>query len=192
MDDYKIELKDGYSTLGAIYYQGGRGSIFTNRSTKWCFTITLIFVALIVLLYMVALFHPNENWITLFEFCSLMTIVMVILSIISAIQYLLWKKPIEKYLNGLRKYESQWLTLTDSIFELTNSDSTSIEKWEAIKFVSIQQNFISISSDYHSSFIFPAKSMAPDQYIALVEFIKRKMKGDPSKINEGLFENKIS
>jgi hypothetical protein len=184
MDDLKIELKDGYSALKAIYFRDGRESIFTNRATKWGLTITLIIACLSALFYMISLLHPEENWITLFEFCSLITIVMVIFSFILIIKYLLWKKPIEKYLNGLRKYESQWLTLTDRNIELTNSDSTSIEKWEAIKFISIQQDFISISSDYHSSFIFPAKSMEPNQYIALAELIKLKMKDNPSKISE--------
>jgi len=79
-------------------------------------------------------------------------------------------------LKGLAKVEKQMLTVSDQSFEMINGDETVIEKWETIKKTSISPTFIFLASEFQSQYIFPAKSMKPEEFQMLKEFVEAKMK----------------
>jgi hypothetical protein len=184
MEEIKIELKDGYNTAKAIYYRNGNGSIFTYHKTRRSILFTSIFAILSLILFLVAFNYPETGWIFLLVICSVTTIVCAIVLGINSKTYLTWKRPTDAYLNQLRKYQTQWLTLTPHSLELTSHDESSIEKWENIKHVSFKPDSISMSGDNCPSYLFPEKSMEPDQFIKLKDFIRQRMNGVQYKIDE--------
>jgi hypothetical protein len=184
MNEIKIELKDGFSTIRDLYFRNGNESIFTYQKTKRPIFITSIFATLSIALYFIEFRYPDTSWIFIFIVCFLITIVGAFYLVINGRKYLMWKKKIDNYLEKLRKYKSQWLLLTPQTIEISNSDEITIERWETIKYVSIYPDFISMGSDNHGLYLFPKKSMESDQYTDLKDFIKLAMKNDLSKIQE--------
>src|SRR4030095_6093092 len=182
MDELKIELKDGYNTLKDIYYRDGKGSIFTFRWTKMPIIISSIFVPLSATFYFVSLLYPDIGWIFLMTICSLIAFVGLIFIVIRGKRYLIWKISVTKYLKGIRKYETYWLTLTDQTFEIRNIDETKIERWENIKSVSIFKDQIILYSSIISTYTLPEKSMSPGQFADLSSFIIQRMNDNPSKV----------
>ena len=181
MDEFKIELKDGYNALKDIYYRDGKGSIFTFWWTKKPMIASSIFVTLSVAFYFISLFYPYMGWIFLMTICTLISFIGIIFIIIRGKEYFRWKNSIEKYLEEVRKYETYSLTLSENTFVLSNSDETYIEKWESIHSVSVNRDFISIKSNEHS-YILPKKSMTANQYDEVQNIIKQRMNGDSSKV----------
>jgi hypothetical protein len=182
MDELKIELKDGYNALKNVYFRDGKGSIFTFRWTKIPILVSSIFVVLAITFYCIAYLYPDMGWIFLTTICSLSAFIGIIFIGFRSTKYLKWKISVDKYLNGFRKYESQWLTLSEFTFELSNSDQTVIEKWENIKAVSIYKDNILLKSSIYSSYTFPEKSMKPDQFAEFKNFVTQRMNDDPSKV----------
>lgn len=184
MDEINIELKDGYEAVKAIYYKHGLESIFTYRGTKLLVRSTILLAILSVIFYLVSLIFSGMGWIALMAICSILTIIVSVFSIIYIIKYLKRKKAIDKYLDQIRKQGSEWLTLTKHHIKMSNRESTSIEKWAEITYVSIQKDYITLKSDNPSSYIFPEKSMGPHQFALMIEFIKQRMESDSFKIDQ--------
>jgi hypothetical protein len=181
MDDLTIELKEGYNVLKNIYYRNGQGSIFTYSETKRPIIVSSIFIALTVTFYFIALLYPDMGWIGLMLLCLFISVTGIIYTVIRGKRYFSWKNSIEEYLEEVRKYETHSLTLSANAYVLSNSDETFIERWDSIQFVSINRDYISIKSNNHS-YILPEKSMTPEQYIEVQNFIKQRMNGDSSKV----------
>ena len=182
MEELKIELKDGYKVFKEMYYKKGQGSIFTWKLTRGPFIATTVFALLTIISYLVALKHPYSDSIVSVTICSLGTFGALLYLLIKGRVYFKWKNAVEKYLNRLRKYESQWLTLTPHIIELSNPDETSIEKWDNIKSVSIYPDLIVIRGSVPEAYQLPEKSMTPDQFRELKDFIRKIMNGYPEKV----------
>ena len=182
MQTLKIELKNGYENIKAIYYLDGNGSIFTYKATQRYIPFTIISIILSVFLYGVAIQFPKTGWIFLFILSSAVSLTLTVRTIIRSQSYLKWKKSSDKYLNRLRKYQSQWLTVSQDCIEISNVDETSIEKWETINHVSIKANYIFLRSSVNGSYLFPEKCMEPGQYSELKEYIQQRM-------NDSKFKN---
>jgi hypothetical protein len=54
MEALKIELKNGYETISAIYHRDGNGSIFTYKATRRYMPVTVISIIVSVSPYAVA------------------------------------------------------------------------------------------------------------------------------------------
>lgn len=175
MQTLKIELKNGYENIREIYYLDGNGSIFTYKATRRYIPVTITSIILSACLYGIAMQFPETGWIFLFILSSGASLTLTVRTIIRSQNYLKWKKSSDQYLNGLRKYQSQWLSVSQNCIEISNVDETSIEKWETINHVSIKANYISLRSSVNGSYLFPEKCMEPEQYSELKEFIQRKM-----------------
>jgi hypothetical protein len=87
-----------------------------------------------------------------------------------------WKKSVENILNNLRKNTNQRLVLTDRTIEITNSEETSIEKWETIQHATINPESIFLRGSFQTGYLFPAKSMEPLQFEELTVYIKEIMR----------------
>lgn len=185
MDQIRIELTDVFNTFKAYYYRHGEGSIFTYQGTRKSVIITSIFAFLSIILYFIALQFPEVYWIFLFFIFTMITIIGIIISVINVKKYYERKKGIDEYLEGLHKYESQWLTYAQHFFELSSTEGSTIEKWETIKYVSIQSDHILMKSDNHGSYLIPEKTMKPEQFAELKEFIMQRMKDEPAKVQLG-------
>ena len=182
MDELKIELKDGYNALKEIFYQNGSGNLHTWKGTKGPFYVTLIFCVLSMIFFLAAMQSPETHWIVLTILTFVTAIFSGIVLVIRSIKYITWKKSIESYLAEVRKYDSQWLTLNPHTLQISNSDETIIEKWENIKQVSIKRDYISLKGDSQISYIFPEKSMTPEQFITLQEFIRKVINKDEGTV----------
>jgi hypothetical protein len=184
MEEISIELKDGYKAVKAIYYQNGLGSIFTYYSTKWLVIFTISSAILSVIFYVISLIYQGIGWIALMAICSMVTIIGFIFSVTYGMIYFKRKKGIDQYLDQIRKYDTESLTLTQRHIEMSNSDSTTFEKWAEIAYVSLKKDYILLKSANRNSYIFPEKSMDPHQFVIMVEFIRQKMESNSFKIDQ--------
>lgn len=182
MDEMKIELKDGYNVFREMYYRDGQGSILTWKGTRKPIIAVLIFGLFTIISYLLALKYPYTEWIVSVILSSLGTFGVFLYILIKGRIYFKWKRGVEKYLNRLLKYESQWLTVTVHTIALSNSDETSIEKWENIKSVSIYPDYIVIRGGVPEAYQLPEKSMTSDQFAELKEFVLKIMNGYHDKV----------
>lgn len=70
----------------------------------------------------------------------------------------------------------QQLKLTNDYIEISNLDETIIDKWNTIKHATMKSDSIFLRISDQSTYIFPEKSMKPEEFIALTNFIKAKIK----------------
>ncbi|HWY34847.1 MAG TPA: YcxB family protein [Nitrosopumilaceae archaeon] len=176
MDELNIELKNGAETVKALYYTNGQGNIFTYKRTRWLILRTAGLLLLSIILYFVAINIPVITWIFISIISSAVALASTVNLALNTRKYLNWKKQVKEFLKVLAKYESQWLTLTYSSIEIVNNDKTTIDKWENVKHISVFSDHISIRMDDQALYVFPAKSMEPEQFNKLKEFVKNRMK----------------
>lgn len=181
MDDLNIAIKNGYENVKAFYYQNGNGSILTCKDTKKPIKNTIFYVLLFVFIFFFLKPSSNLGWIILAAFTSIICVAQLIDTFIKCRQYIKWKRSVENILDKLQKYESQQLTLTDRTIEISNSDETTIEKWDTIQHTTIKSDSIFLRGNINTSYVFPAKSMEPEQFEELTTFIKEKMRNKLSE-----------
>jgi hypothetical protein len=170
-----IEMTNAMQSVKEIYYADGKGSVFTNRNTKRSLIWTLLFLILAGLLYLFS-FSDRVALIFLFVVASGAFLISLWFFFFRAKAYFQWKDRVESMLKGLAKVEKQTLTVSDQSFELINGDEVVIERWETVKKTSINPTFIFLASEFQSQYIFPAKSMKPEEFQMLKEFVEAKMK----------------
>jgi hypothetical protein len=176
MDNLKIELSDGYENVKAFYYHNGNGSILTCKDTKKPILNTAFYFTL--LFFMLIFLNPlsSVGMIILTTITSIISIANLIATLIRCRRYINWKKSVEIILNKLKKYKTEELLLTDQTIEISNTDETTIDKWDTIQHATIKPDSIFMKGSTNTSYVFPAKSMEPNQFEKLSIFIKEKMR----------------
>ena len=187
MNELKIELKDGYNNLKEIYYKNGQGSIWTYKGTRTPIIISLILIGLSFTFYVISLVYPFMGWIFMMTICSLGVFIGIIYLGFVGRKYLNWKKSVTRDLNKISKYETHWITMTEKTMEISNRDETLIDKWENVKFVSINDEYIFIKSS-NDNYILPGKSMTTEQYEDVKSFIKQRLNENTSGKDQVLTE----
>jgi hypothetical protein len=175
MEEIKIDLINGYNHLKAFYYQNGNGSIFTCKDTKAPVLKGSIFVLITTVLYFIALSFPRVGWIFLTILFSIASVILVIDAVISCGQYLKWKHSVENALNKIKNYKVEQLRLTGNYIEISNTDETTIEKWDTIEFTTIKTDSIYLKNKAGAFYIFPEHSMKPEEFVALTNFIRNRI-----------------
>jgi hypothetical protein len=175
MEEVKIDLLNVYENLKAFYYQNGNGSIFTCKDTKIPIFEAVICLLVTIVLYFITLSSPQAGWIFLTAIFSIASCVVVIDTVKSCGQYLKWKHSVESSLNKIKNYKIQQLRLTQSAIEISNADETTIENWDSIEHATIKADSVYLRNKAKAFYIFPAKSMKPEEFIVLTNFIRNKI-----------------
>jgi hypothetical protein len=175
MEEIKIDLINGYENLKEFYYKNGNGSIFTCKDTKIPILKSGICLLVTIVLYFIAILSPQIGWIFLVAIFSVSSIILIIDTVKTCGQYLKWKHSVESILDKIKKYKVQQLKLTNDFIEVSNSDERFMDRWDAVKQATMKLDSILLNTDSRATYIFPAKSMKPEEFVSLTNFIKAKI-----------------
>ena len=173
MEDLNIKLTFNPDHFREMYYQDGKGSILKHKPTKkailYCFLTALITFGI----YFASFKRPDISWLIVLGAIILLCTGVYAVSVIA--QHLKWKRSIEKFIKDIAQYKSHQLKLTSAAMELIQDSTISIEKWENIKSAQIKDDYIMLLNSNEPLFIFPAKSMDPEEFYKLKDFIINKI-----------------
>ena len=174
MEDILIDLTFRESDFTEIYYLNGNKNIFAYSSIKKIsFRILLLAIASTVI-YFFSINFPILSWLLIIG------IIVIGISIsrffVLGFRYYSRKNRIDKYLKELSGIQYFRLILKGNSFESIQDSETKIEKWGNIRLSTIGDKYIWINSSSGDKYLFPAKSMKPEEFERLKELIKDKTK----------------
>ncbi|MBK8521356.1 MAG: hypothetical protein WAT20_15205 [Ferruginibacter sp.] len=173
MEDLNITLTFNPDHFREMYYHDSKGSILKYKPTQNAILYCLLTALVTFGIYLTAFKRPDISWlIVLGAVAFLFTLVYAIAAIT---QHLKWKSSVEGFLKDIAQYKSHQLKLTSAALELIQDSTVSIEKWENIKSVQINDIYIMPLKSDGPAFIIPAKSMNPEEFTKLKDFIIAKM-----------------
>jgi hypothetical protein len=169
-----IELSNGASSLKEIYYANGKGKIFSYPPTRD--TIRMAFGLGVTAQFFYFLSSSNKiGFVVCFALALIAATIYLAAFLWRANKFLKWKKGVDTYLHQVDELGNQQLSLTPLTFELINKKETVIEKWSAIKKVSITPTLITMNSESGTNYMFPAKAMNQSDYQFLQDFIRQRI-----------------
>jgi YcxB-like protein len=174
MEKLEIELKFNLQNFQDIYYADGQASIFKNHLTKKPLLLTIISVLITVVLYLLSLKFAQISWMLVLAFLFIVPLIIYLL--IYIIKFYNWKSTVDNFLKDMGKYNSYHLSLTDNGIELQQDKTTTIDTWNSIQSVRIEEHFILLYNNKGLTYILPVKSMDVAEFEQLKTFIKLKVK----------------
>jgi hypothetical protein len=174
MDDLKIALTFDPGHFKELYYQDGQGSVFTYRPTQKAIAYFIGVALFTLIIYLVSDNMPDISWLIIPGLLWLLFTGIQAFGVIS--HYQKWKNSFKALLKDLAKYKSYTTQFTFSAIEVTQDSTILIEKWDSIKSAQIYDTYIMLYKADEPAYIFPAKSMKPEEFIKLKDFIIAKMK----------------
>ncbi len=178
MEDLSIELTFRENDFKEIYYRDNNKIFFVYPPAKKIVVRFLIIVAISIIIHFSSFIYPSING--LLYFCSLGLVICLIQLIAEGFVYFSWKQKIQHYINELLNSSYFKLNLFQNSFEYVRDDETVIEKWDNIKSAKIEDDYASLSTIDNTDYLFPAKSMQPEEYEKLIIIIKEKLRGSVS------------
>lgn len=179
MEELKIELKYNPQDFREIYYQNGQGSVFTYKPTQTAIIYFLSIVLFICIIYFVSYQRPYMSWLLVFALIILL--ITIIHGVIIITKYLRWKAATKNFIRELSRYKSFNIHLTSSAIEFTQDSKITIDKWDSIQSVSIFENYLMMFKGTELAYFIPEKSMKPDEFIKLKNFITLKIKEEATQ-----------
>ncbi len=173
MEDLNITLTFNPDHFREMYYHDGKGSIFKYRTTKNAIIYCLLIALITYAIYLASFKRPEISWLIVLG--AVFFIFTIVYAIAVITQYLRWKSSIEDLLKDIAQYKSHQLKLTSAALQLIQDSTITIEKWENIKSVKINDTYIMPLKSDGPAFIIPAKSMSPKEFTKLKDFIIDKM-----------------
>jgi hypothetical protein len=174
MEELKIKLNYNPDHFKEIYYRNGQGNIFTHKPFRNVIFIPVLLLLVTIVLYFLSFKFPQISWTI--GLCLAFIFVTGIYATISIVKYMKWKKGIETNLKGLSDYKSYNLTISSGAIEFSSDSKITIDKWDNLKSVLIEDEYIFLRYENEAAYMFPAKSMSMDEYEKLKEIIKIKIK----------------
>ena len=151
----------------------GKESILKYKPTRNAILYWLLTVLITFCIYLISFQKPDASWLVfLGAIAFLFTGIHAVYVIIN---YQKWKASVEAYLKDVAQYKSHELKLTSAAIELIQDSTITIEKWEQIKSVQIKNGYIMLFNSDEPVYIFPAKSMQPEEFTKMKDFIIDKM-----------------
>lgn len=173
MEDLNITLTFNPDHFREMYYHDGKGSILKYKPTQNAILYCLLTALITFGIYLAAFRRPDMSWLIVLGAVAFLFTIVYAIAVIT--QYLKWKSSVEDFLKDIAQYKSHQLKLTSAAFELIQDSTITIEKWENIKSVQINDTCIMPLKSDGPAFILPAKSMNPEEFIKLKNFIVDKM-----------------
>jgi hypothetical protein len=175
MTDIIINLIFRKNDFAEIYYSKSNQNIFVYPPTKRIILRTLLIATLSIAIYFFSINHPILSWLLFFGIIGV--VICIYQLFVYGSKYLLWKKNVDNYLKKLSGIKNFKIILKLNSFEYIQDDEVVIEKWENIKSSKIQNNYLSIKSNSGEAYLFPAKSMKPEEFEKFIDAIKEKLSG---------------
>ncbi len=174
MNDLKIELTFDPQHFKELYYQNGQGSVFTYRPTQKAIVYFLSVALFTLIIYLVSDKMPNLSWLIVPGLLWLLFTGIQAFGVIS--HYQKWKNGFKALLKDLAKHKSYTAQFTFDAIEVNKDSTILIDKWDSIKSAQIYNTYIMLLKADEPAYIFLAKSMNPEDFIKLKDFIANKMR----------------
>ncbi|OJV36107.1 MAG: hypothetical protein BGO29_16225 [Bacteroidales bacterium 36-12] len=114
----------------------------------------------------------STNW-ALFYFLLLIEIALIIKLTIKIVNLLKWKKSINEYLDFVANHKTFKLIAAENTITIKLDENVTQEKWNEIKGCEINNEFISIKSNY--DYFLPKKSMTEIEFESLKNILSEKI-----------------
>jgi hypothetical protein len=174
MEEIVIELTFRKEDFEEIYFADGNKNIFLYPPAR---KFLFIIIALIIfwwIIYFLSINFPIINWLLFAIIVVIIICACYYLRI--AFKYISWKNKVVKHITEISKFKYFKIILKQNSFEYNQDDDIKIEKWENIKSSRILNNSIFLVLDNQENYLFPSKSMKPEEYEKFKDFIKEKTK----------------
>ncbi len=175
MEELNIQLNYDPNHFRELYYKNGQGSVFTYMPTKNSIIITALLVLITIVIYFFSLNNSSISWLLILG--SIAILFSLAATIVVIIKHQKWKNSFEEYLKKISLYQTFKISLTSKSIEVTLDSSGTIENWETIKMVQLEQDYVSLKKEAEQEvYFFPAKAMTQDEFEKLKVFIREKVK----------------
>lgn len=173
MDELNIKLNFNSQDFWDIYYPNNQNTLLRNSHTRRIILYAGISVLVSLIIYLISFRFPRYSWLILFT--QLINVGFFLYATIIAIKFVKRKNNIKTFLKDLSQYSSFYLLLAVNAVEIGMDSKITIDKWSNISSAQLNENYIQIFNKEGPLYIFPAKSMSPDEFNQLKALIKSKV-----------------
>jgi len=175
MIETTIELQFRMKDLRELYFSRYENSVFTSYTTNGYWMVSVIFLVVSSLIYMVFLRYGGVPVIALLVVSLLITLVFIMQLIVNVNKFYLWKWGVESWVKEYSKFKHCQVIVNESSIELILDEKSIIDKWVNIKSAVTEQNYITLSGSYEN-YVFPSKSMRNEEFDFLKKIVRDKLK----------------
>lgn len=169
-----ITVSNYINNARELYYSNGNGSLFTYRPTR-NLLVLWVFIFLAALSFWLRATNSND-FVTIAVMGLVILIFYSIFTITHCIKYFKWKKSVEEFVNGFRKFNICEINLTDNSFEMRAGDEAIIERWIDLKEFKIHGDHISFLNGSGAAYVIPSKSLTNEDFQLLSNFLRDKVR----------------
>lgn len=166
-----IELTNGAQSIKDLYFNEGKGSIFTYQKTRIPLQWAVVFVIIAVLFYFLSLSFDQVPYVFLFTISSLAGLVILIRFVLNAAKYFKWKKGVNVMIKTTAGFKKVALNVKSNGFEAIYDDQVVIEKWTNFNRATVSSTYIYLFQK-DADYLFPASSMQQSEYEALSQIVR--------------------
>jgi hypothetical protein len=171
---FSIEPTNVGQCIKELYFKNGQGSVFTYSSTRVPFLLTVVFIILSTLFYLLSVSFNQVSYVVIFTLAGLFGIAMLVRFLVNAQKYYKWKKAVNAMIKTFDNYDKICLNLNSSGFEAVYDEQIVIEKWANFERATISPTHIYLVQQ-GADYLFPAKSMLESEYEALSQLVRSKV-----------------
>lgn len=165
MEDLEITLQHKRKNWEEIYFAGNRASYFLSPTVMKYFVMAILCAAAGI--YFLIIEMPIGVVVMMLAMFAL-----ALATYLYSVKVLYtWKRSVVKHLDYLDSFREFKVVLTSQAMTLISDDVEYIVKWNTFKRVLINDQYILLEDD--ESFMYPRKSMSPQEYEQMKKFVRK-------------------
>lgn len=172
-DDKIINLQINRKDFEEVYFSGASGSLLFSSATKGK-TVTTIIVGLILAILFIFKDDFSKEKFGILYFVSFLFLLCVIFLSVAINKVSRWKKEVTAYLKTLENAEMYQIKFNKKIFTVNINNEKETCLWTEFTAAEIGERFIALEGKYN--YMFPQKSMSPQDYEVLKQAVKKNIR----------------
>ncbi|MGB4769819.1 MAG: hypothetical protein WBP58_00060 [Chitinophagaceae bacterium] len=165
-----IELTNTRKAFEDVYQLSDLGNILRNKRIRKMLLVLLV----ITLSLAVSSYHSFKanNYVVLTVMLGiswLSTLIMILIPVIAIVK---WKKSITASIDGIAKYQTNTIEISDKGFLLRRDNSEVFESWKYVISYQLESNFVFLTAK--ENYLFPKASMNEAEFEFLIDTIQKK------------------
>jgi hypothetical protein len=163
-----IELTYSRKTLEEVYNLEEQGNVFRNRDVRGMLVAFLI----VTILLGVSSYYSvtTDKYIVLTVMIGVFWIAAVVKVLTHVVTIIKWKRDVDTAIDGLVKYRSTILEVSENGFLLKKDSTEVFESWKNVTSFRMETNFVLITTK--ENYIFPKACMSESAFAFLTETIR--------------------
>ncbi|MCJ8154935.1 hypothetical protein MKJ01_14295 [Chryseobacterium sp. SSA4.19] len=169
-DDKIINLHIDRKDFEEVYFSGTAGSLFFSPGTKGR-TVTTLVVGLILLILFFFKDDLSKEKYGILYFVSFLFLLCAVFLSVAINKASRWRKEVTAYLKTLENAEIYQIKFNKKIFTVNINNQKETCLWTEFTSAEISDTFISMEGKYN--YMFPKKSMTPEEYESLKQAVQK-------------------